>query len=274
MSEPLSGSMVAAFQRCPRYFKHAHLDKRQPRDRDGNLTFGTAWHDSRAARWKGEAYTQHLDPANRIGRHEVALLKTFSEVYDEVYAEVKVKPLYVEQRLEVSLRGLPFKVKFDALVEDSKGRVYIVEHKTTSSDISPEAVYWERLLLDTQISAYWLAAESLGHKLSGVLYDVIRKPQLRKSAKETGEDFTERCCAEIRSDTEKYFARQMIQREPGALDNAYTDLLETTELVQIGKFPRNTRACFDWFRRCEYFDVCAGVTSISDNTVFEDSTYE
>lgn len=266
----LSGSMKAAFLRCPRYYKHAHVDKRQPRDRDGAMSFGTVWHESRAARWKGEAYTFKVDPKNKIGQHEVELLHAFDKAYYDLYGPARAKPLLVEERKIIGSMS----VKFDALVKDSHGRTYVVEVKTTSSDISEGSSYWEKLTLDSQVSDYWLAAEALGYKLDGVLYDVIRKPLLRQGRSETREDFTERCVAAIVGDTDKHFARQIIKRLPATLAAAKQDHLEVTELIQLGKFPKNPRACFDWSRCCPYHDVCNGVASIDDDGLFEPSDYE
>jgi hypothetical protein len=59
------------------------------------------------------------------------------------------------------------------------GQPYGVEHKTTSLDISPGSNYWRRLTLDSQVSTYFAGARTLGHELQGMLYDVIRKVQLR-----------------------------------------------------------------------------------------------
>ena len=60
------------------------------------------------------------------------------------------------------------------------GRTLIVEHKTCGEAIdSDEDHYWQTLALDHQISAYVVGAESLGHKIDEVLYDVLRKPSQR-----------------------------------------------------------------------------------------------
>lgn len=57
--------------------------------------------------------------------------------------------------------------------------IYVVEHKTTSFEIGFGSTYWKRLTLDAQISKYLVGARALGHEPIGVMYDVIRKPQLR-----------------------------------------------------------------------------------------------
>lgn len=58
-------------------------------------------------------------------------------------------------------------------------RVFIREHKTSGQDIAPDADYWKRLRIDSQVSTYWLAALELGHVVEGIEYDVIRKPGIR-----------------------------------------------------------------------------------------------
>jgi len=59
-------------------------------------------------------------------------------------------------------------------------RLTNVEHKTTSTDLSPESDYWKRLRIDSQISMYVLAAQYLGYDINTTLYDVTRKPTLAK----------------------------------------------------------------------------------------------
>lgn len=69
--------------------------------------------------------------------------------------------------------------KIDGIVELPDARLAIMEHKTTSDDISAGSDYWKKLLFDAQISRYYLAARSLGYDISTVIYDVIRKPGIR-----------------------------------------------------------------------------------------------
>lgn len=70
--------------------------------------------------------------------------------------------------------------KIDVLVrERATGLVWIVEHKTTSEDMTPGSTYQKRLMLDAQVSIYYAAAKALGHNVAGCLYDVLGKPQLR-----------------------------------------------------------------------------------------------
>jgi hypothetical protein len=69
--------------------------------------------------------------------------------------------------------------KVDGIVT-MNGQRFLLEHKTTSDDISdPNAPYWRRLAIDCQVSMYGLAMWQSGLKLDGTVYDVIRKPTIR-----------------------------------------------------------------------------------------------
>src|SRR5262249_30411972 len=68
--------------------------------------------------------------------------------------------------------------KFDGIIK-REDEDFLLEHKTCSEDLSPGSPYWKRLTIDSQISGYLLASCLLGRKLTGVLYDVIRKPEIR-----------------------------------------------------------------------------------------------
>ena len=58
-------------------------------------------------------------------------------------------------------------------------RLAIVEYKTTSSDLDPGSDYWKRLIIDSQVSLYWLSALDSGLDVQTVIYDVARKPVIR-----------------------------------------------------------------------------------------------
>lgn len=71
--------------------------------------------------------------------------------------------------------------KLDVLVRELDGRrhVLIVEHKTSAEDISAGSTYWQRLRLDSQVSAYFDGAAALGYPAEACVYDVLGKLDLR-----------------------------------------------------------------------------------------------
>jgi len=57
-------------------------------------------------------------------------------------------------------------------------RIAIMEHKTRSGEIDPEADYWQRLRIDQQISIYYIAGQKLGLNPDLIYYNVVRKPMI------------------------------------------------------------------------------------------------
>jgi hypothetical protein len=68
--------------------------------------------------------------------------------------------------------------KLDVLLRDKRdGLVRVVEHKSSSEDVSPGSDYWRRLKMDGQVSIYFEGGRILGHEVYAVLYDVVGKLQ-------------------------------------------------------------------------------------------------
>jgi len=69
--------------------------------------------------------------------------------------------------------------KIDKIVGLPDGRLAVMEHKTTSSDLDITGDYWRRLRIDSQVSIYYLAAKQRGYNINTTLYDVMRKPGIQ-----------------------------------------------------------------------------------------------
>jgi PD-(D/E)XK nuclease superfamily len=185
--------------------------------------------------------------------------------------------------------------KFDGLVSRNGDR-YLLEHKTCREEIGPGSPYWTRLSIDTQISGYVLASWHLGQKLTGVLYDVIRKPEIRPKrvspkdalqvrfqgiyydqplskeaierfndsdeGRETPELFEARLIQDTLERPDWYFGRQLVTRLETELLTYAEELWRTAKDIHAafssGDHRRNDKACFAYHRPCEYLALCAG----------------
>ncbi len=182
--------------------------------------------------------------------------------------------------------------KRDAIIEDKQG-IYIMEHKTTSSDIGPQSWYWRGLTIDNQVCLYLIATFS--EQPRGVLYDAIKKPGIkpRKLTKaeaktldedrtyfgrETPDDFASaglygtketpslyecRLQAEYESDGHRFFGRRVIPR----LDDKLVEHLAHFCLIADDmdrcrgderNYYCNPKSCNAYNSRCEYLDLCTG----------------
>ncbi len=102
------------------------------------------------------------------------------------------------------------------------GAVYVVEHKTSSADITPGAPYWKRLRLDAQVSNYQVGVRAMGHEPAGTLYDVVGKPTLVpfKATPVEKREYTkprDKSCPECKKKAPSYPAPHVFDVETNAL---------------------------------------------------------
>jgi hypothetical protein len=176
--------------------------------------------------------------------------------------------------------------KYDALAYSGDHREScVVEHKTTSENISPGSAYWRRLAIDPQLRNYCLAS---GYRL--VLWDVIRKPPLRpdratpperlrrrldgqlyagqREHDESQADWHQRLVDWYLAEGDLALQRRWIHVLDHELDDARAELeVVADEITQVRPGvaqPRNTEACTRYGRPCDYQPVCYGEASLTD----------
>lgn len=73
--------------------------------------------------------------------------------------------------------------RIDAIVQrpiddDSFAGFEGLEHKSRIGPLDPDDVYWTKLRSDAQCSDYHVGATALGYEISGIIYDVVCKPDI------------------------------------------------------------------------------------------------
>jgi hypothetical protein len=305
----LTNSRAKSFRRCARHHLYAYEQGVRPVTKAGPLKFGAWFHLMLEAWWDAatdqlgvalavleDPHADELDAFDRVRAQELML------GYDARWGDEPLMVERVEAQFECELRNpetrRPSQTwmlagKIDAIAKRD-GRPWIVEHKTTSEDISPGSTYWQKLRLDTQVSTYFIGAESLGFAVEGCIYDVIKKPSMKpleatpndkrkykadgtlyaaqRDRDETPEEFRERFRAYVSEHLIELFQRGDVVRMQGELDDATFDLWQTARLIReaelASRHPRNPDNCFQWSRPCDYWEVCIGAASIDDATKF------
>lgn len=106
-------------------------------------------------------------------------LRTLVTAYEARWGSQPWEVLGVEVEFRFMLGDHVIAGKIDAIIRDvTNNTVWVVEHKTTSTDAAPGSAYWERLALDSQVSIYIDGAAMLGYEVAGCIYDVIRRPRI------------------------------------------------------------------------------------------------
>lgn len=351
--ETITASRLRAFRSCPRLHYYRYVLRRVPHRGSEATRFGTMFHAGLEYWWMNLLNTDIVDETLSVMRRHYESC-AYQDPFELVRAEelmlgyhcrwfddAEHETLGAEIEWQMNLRNpatsgqsrlYQLRGKVDALVQSRNSRrVFIVEHKTSTADISPGSEYWRRLRLDGQISMYYdgiaeVARERGGLSpddptpIAGCIYDVSRRPTLipykatapenrkytqakvckahkkegydstidacvdcqpsrlyanLRAADETVDEYRERVRNDIAENPENYYQRGVVVRLEEEMAEHRADLwyLAGTmrEMVRANVHPRNVDACVQYNRPCDYFDVCTGVASLTDEIHFKDS---
>jgi hypothetical protein len=194
-----------AFQRCRRYHYNAYETGVRPVPSD-DLFLGTVVHQAVAASHSLtgnacaaaihdvlDAYDMRIAAAQTEERALQLAIDRVKVVHliqgwARRWADSKIEIVAVEQQFSIPLvnpdtghasRTFTFAGKIDAIVRLEDRRLAVYELKTMSDDLTIGSDYWKTKQLDPQIARYLVAARAVGYDCATILYDAIRKPEIR-----------------------------------------------------------------------------------------------
>jgi hypothetical protein len=315
-----TASSIKLFRSCRRKWFWKYIMRLRPHYRSRHLIIGSAFHHCLGEWYKGRRASMAQISAPYVAKMQdevdknVAyydqeeldkidgLLHTFTGMvmgYERVYTGDKkhwrIVPNSVECKFTVDMGDFDYAGKIDLCTEDRRTKLYHqVEHKTASKIPSS---YVERLNLDTQVRGYVFGANKfLGLPIHRVVYDVVRKCQLRKKSGEEQEEFTQRIADDYATRPEHYFFREDLMFDKAAIDafeyevrqthDEYEDIVHplknrpiTQKLVESvfgDKDPLNPRSwnpndsqCTAYFQLCPYHVLCTGGLDHGTAKLFE-----
>lgn len=307
----LTNSRLRAFRRCPRLHHYSYNLGVRLRTSPDALSFGSLVHAALEAWWQApaeeklnaallplekepDAFTRARARVMLYGYHERWL--EAADALDVVAVEREFEVPLVNPETGAESRTFVLAGKVDAIArERSSGRLYLVEHKTSSEDLSPGSDYWARLRIDSQVSIYVGAAAS-SEPVAGCIYDVLGKPAQKplqatpeadrkytkptkaeptprlyanqRESDETVDEYESRMLDHVASNPERYYARAEIVRLDAEIDAAARDTWHAARMLResqvADRHPRNPDACHLRGSTCPFFGVCTGVESIDD----------
>lgn len=198
-----------------------------------------------------------------------ALLAHYYQIYESDFFDLNW--LALEQEFEIPYNHFgngyehsevtfPVRGKIDGIFEDTNGDLWIVDHKTKGKIDDPTIV--QKLGVDLQTNLYvWAVRRLYGRDVKGVVYNLIKRPQLRQGVRESNKEFIERTAADIAARPREYFSR---------ISTVYSQedtLRFEVELSQIisafvdwyygyGPHYRNSGSCVQGFWPCEFLRYC------------------
>ena len=312
--QKLTNSARNKFAACHRAYQLFYVQGKRPVIPSDALGFGTAMHSLLEGVWGGSSSMAKGagdgGPSFNTGDpYSDMTLKALYEGYldrwerddDERFEKVAAEVYFEAPLMNPETGGISktwvLAGKIDAIArEKSSGKLYIIEHKTTSQDIGPGSDYWRRLAIDGQVSGYYVGAQANGYDVENSLYDVIRKPTIKpykatpedkrkynkdgslsktcRELDETPEEWYHRLELDIIQRPDYYYARVEVARSADDLTDYLFDMWavgrEIADAQRLGRFSRNPQNCQS-YGKCEFFDVCSGCADIDDVTLFRNA---
>lgn len=296
-------SMWRLFRNCRKACELRYFEELTPIEKDGNLAFGSVihnalelWHGSKDLNAVLELLDTSYPDRAREDRQQadwnlaVAMMKAYAkhypvEEFDVIALEKKFEGPIVNPETGAASRSFILAGKVDGIVKQGD-EYFLLEHKTASQI---DASYLERLWTDFQIILYaGYLEQTMGIKISGIIYNVLVKAKLRQSKGETEEEFqTRRAELIAKSKTgkssakrkmpeadedfqarleEKYIEPGMFHREVlyisrDQFKELQAELWELSQAMLDARrrkaFYKNTSYCFQYNRPCAYFPLCS-----------------
>lgn len=233
----ISITRLKTFKACRRAYQLRYIEKLVPVKPADALETGTRYHDYVEKINKGEPLEEE------DFSKECAMALAYQKYIFPFLPEIRTAEEWKEYDLG---QGDTLIGRVDAFTLDNA----LVEHKTTSGDITEEYEY--TLQWDEQILAYMLISGA-----RTVYYTVIKKPTIRRGKNESEEEFFERMKQWYEVDTSSKIRLLILTRSDEDIEAFRQELINTLEEVKNPKcLYRNTLHCFRWGRQCEYAQIC------------------
>ena len=253
-------SSISAFRQCPRKARLRYIDGLVPLARDKAMYFGSLIHGALEAYYMAAEDARMAEAIDWIDRADADMAvrhhaRCMMYGYARAYRDEKILPAMVETSFIHdwsfgSLAGKP------DMVAELDGKVCLFEHKT-ASQISGS--YLEKLWMDSQILLYTAALKCKTIKVHHIVYNILRKTQIRQKKAEQTSEFSQRVYNEYQNS--EMFHREIITPTDSAVERALADAADTIQLWQFcterNNFPRNTGACYgNYGSPCAYLPIC------------------
>lgn len=197
----------------------------------------------------------------------IGMLVGYSLMYKKDKDQLAIdKRRDVEAWFQVNMGSFDWKGKIDMLPCTLAGKQLLMEHKAVKKlNIS---LLIETLPLDTQLIGYIFgAAEGLHRRPTQVVYNLIRKCQLRKKSSESSKDYCDRIAKDYKKRPDFYFYREKLRYNKSDLAAFEFDLRKTNQeynhLIEDSKdpldpreWPCSTHVCTEFFRTCDFLPLC------------------
>jgi hypothetical protein len=263
-----SASSIKTWFLCQRLWGLTYTDKREPIDSGSfEINYGRAFHGLLES---DETELEHF------GDKWTGVIRVHHDCYGKYWENKELTYKMLEHEVPFDFELIPG-VKLHGYLDgiaELNGEHYIVETKTTGSDIREGARYWEYKSQDIQVGVYLLAAkhceELQRYNIQGVIYDVTRRPTIKQKRTESITGYINRCADWYYDNRADVFQRVIMTRTDEQLDDLVGDILIATEQQKTSMgFAKNRDACYKFSKQCGFYGTCFEGESVHDDTLYQ-----
>ncbi len=286
MKEYYSYSKLSSVK-CPRYHKYVYIDDVFPIEKPVPFVAGGIWHECVHMYFNGvkkKKILKHVSTSIKKFTSRIRSRKDYIQdlLIVEGYTRAALRgyfKLYDRKEFKVISTEMKFKIPFikgvilggviDRVVKDKHNDVWLVEHKFTSQI---NKGYVVRTAIDQQVSIYFLAAQKMGLKPAGIIYDMAMKPYKKPLQDEASLDYEERMAQDYKLRPEFYYKREELERDKYQIKDLTSDIIKRIKRIrhmyEHNLFDKDTANCGTW-GLCEYFPLCSNPKSSRNKILFK-----
>ena len=271
----LSYSSTADARSCTKKFYYKNILGLEPRATTSALTVGSTVHECFEMYFNKhtpQEITQHIEDVYKEGLTTATEAEQERMLIDKYtclgvwanypFSEMEFEEVIPEKNFKVrlgNLLGVYLKGRVDGLVK-RQGKWWIREVKTTSMD---KRAFQSRASVSYQAAGYMYGVgKETNTPVCGVVYDMIKRPLLRRGVRETAQAFGERILADYFKPDKKemYYDRYFSYRTEKEIVEFEKDMVilakDLRRRIRCNDWFRNTDNCFTFNSECPFRKIC------------------
>jgi hypothetical protein len=266
----ISNNSTSIFRSCPKKYYFRYIKGLEPYKKSPALTLGSILHsgfdmyyngfsNEEVARFIGKTADEEIAKASPDTAEDLVIMKYTLlgmwlnypkdlSIFSEIKPELKLKLTFSN--------GVVAVIKVDGLVTKD-GKLWIRELKTTGLTFTQ---FSQRCRTSSQGTFYPFCLRRLGYPVEGIIYDYVKKPQLRKGMHEDKDQFGYRIMQSYREKPDYYFQRHFSYRTELDLLLFEKDIMATAKNIERccreNEWYRNQDSCWTFNSACPYLPIC------------------
>jgi len=273
----ISHTSMSIAKGCWKKYYWSYIQRLSPIRKPSSLVLGTIVHKCFELHYRGasendihkamlEAFKEEKAKADINDQEDLEVAQATAYgmwmhyPYKNLGEFMEVEP---EKEGEVDMFGAKLRFRLDGLVK-FEGQKWIREYKTTSLSLPKQ--FCGRIEQGTQPSIYVWGIRKMGIPVQGVMFEIIKKPLLRKRRSDTCSDYCLRIVDEYARDASlpknqrKMYLRSFVYRSQKQMEQFETDvksfLNELKRRLDTDDFGRNTDNCWNFNSQCPFYKIC------------------